>query len=233
MDDYFDETLEKEDLWPASEPVDMKPLYTRFYNAIHEIAINLVCGSCGVVGHNTKEFQQLPPIDPNLRLLTVDPSLIPFDYSCGISLLDDQRIMIDPLSIVRWETGVRIYVCTSCNRYLQRDQFPTEALANFHWIGPVPEELKALTLMEEMLIAHMHMFGKIIRLGNRKSCSALKGHVVLVPEETLALLDILPLPPDHLTDLAHVVWVGTTAPDRSKLVRYFSVRKTKVLNALR
>ena len=39
--------------------------------------------------------------------------------------------------------------------------------------------------------------------------------------------------PDSLADIAHVVWVGRSEPDLSKLAPQFTVRKHRVVNALR
>ena len=46
-------------------------------------------------------------------------------------------------------------------------------------------------------------------------------------------MDILPTSPDALADIAHVVWIGKTEPDISKIRAQFTVRKQKVINALR
>ncbi len=232
---HFDETLEKEDKWPDDSP-DMQLIYTKFYDMIHEYAINIVCGSCGIITHHTSEYQLLSSSYTNLGLLAIDPGLVPFDYSCGIPYIDMKHIMIDPLSVIRQDTDAVISVCNSCHHQLQQNQLPRESLANYRWIGPIPEELKDLTWVEEMLIARAHMFGRIIRLGERNhspSYAALKGHTVLVPQDTVALLNILPPPPDALSAFARVVWIGTTLPDKSRLTSYFSVRKNKVLAALR
>src|SRR5438552_1978876 len=78
---------------------------------------------------------------------------------------------------------------------------------------------------------------KGIPVGRRKheepAYSSIKGHIVLVPQNTMRLLDILPMPPDALADIAHVVWVGRSGPDISKLAPYFKVRKQRVVDALR
>src|SRR5947207_12905860 len=63
--------------------------------------------------------------------------------------------------------------------------------------------------------------------------SSLKGHIVLVPQNTMRLLDILPVSPDSLADIAHVVWVGRSQPDITKLATQFTVRKHKVIAALK
>ena len=100
----------------------------------------------------------------------------------------------------------------------------------------MPEKLKDLTWVEEALIARSHLFGRIFRLEERKNreplYSSLKGHVVLIPQNTVRLLDILPTSPDTLADIAHVVWVGSSQPDVAKLAPQFTVRKSKVIAAL-
>jgi hypothetical protein len=48
----------------------------------------------------------------------------------------------------------------------------------------------------------------------------------------MRLLNILPISPNSLADIAHVVWVGKSRPDISKLASQFTVRKQKVVAAL-
>jgi len=171
------------------------------------------------------------PAYHNFLLLRVDKNLVPFDFSCGIPRLDENQVMIDRLAINN--SDGKISICVSCYKALDNDRQPVEALANFRWIGDVPLELQGLTWIEEMLIARAHLVGKVIRLQDRAApgYSALKGHIILLPQDTTSLLDILPISPASLSDLVYVVWVGD-APDRTKLSPYFTVRKQKVLDAL-
>jgi hypothetical protein len=127
----------------------------------------------------------------------------------------------------------KISICSSCYSALEKCRRPADALANFRWINShVPPELQNLTWIEEMLVARAHVVGKVVRLQNRDSLgyAALKGHVILLPQDTTKLLDIL-MSPSSLSDLIYVVWVGE-APDRVKLSEYFTLRKQKVLDAL-
>jgi len=77
---------------------------------------------------------------------------IPFNFSCGIDLLDQNHVLIDKLGITQ---DKRIYLCRGCHNQLSKDHQPSEALANFHWVRPVPEELRDLTWIEELLIARV------------------------------------------------------------------------------
>src|SRR5579859_3105434 len=84
--------------------------------------------------------------------------------------------------------------------------------------------------MEELLIARAHLIGHIIRLQDRNSAShfRLKGHVILLPQDTMKLLTILPLLPSNLPDKVRIVWVGKPVRDIDGLRDYFSVRTHKV-----
>jgi hypothetical protein len=48
-----------------------------------------------------------------------------------------------------------------------------ESLANFRWVGPMPDELKDLTWIEELLIARAHFVGRVVRLQARNQASYL------------------------------------------------------------
>jgi hypothetical protein len=80
--------------------------------------------------------------------------------------------------------------------------------------------------MEELLIARAHLTGRIVRLQNRNNTShfSLTGHIILLPQDTTKLLDILPLPPSSLLDIVRVVCIGKPVQDTNGLHNYFSVR---------
>jgi len=129
-----------------------------------------------------------------LRHLCIPENVnIPFDFSCGIDLLDRSHILIDKLGITQ---DKRILLCHICHNQLSKDHQPSEALANFRWVGPIPEELQDLTWIEELLIARVHVCGSIVRLGQRNNPSSffgIKGHVIFLPQDTTQLIDLLPM----------------------------------------
>jgi hypothetical protein len=219
-------------LWP--QPLsDPKQLYRNFYEVMHKVSNNIICACCGIIGHNINDFNMISTDDKSLTALAVSPNLVPFSFECGITDIDQQHIMVDPLAVTDQGT---ISICQQCHSFLSRGSLPAEALANYRWIGSVPEELQDLTWVEEALIARSHLFGRIFRLEERRNreptYSSLKGHVVLVPQNTMRLLDILPISPDSLADIAHVVWVGRSQPEITKLAPQFTIRKSKVIAAL-
>ena len=74
---------------------------------------------------------------------------------------------------------------------------PAESLANFRWVGLVPDELKDLAWIEELLVACAQVVVRVVRLQARNQASyfGIKGHVILLPQDTTLLLDILPMTP--------------------------------------
>ena len=111
---------------------------------------------------------------------------------------------------------------------------PAESLANFRWVGPVSDELKDLTWIEELLVARAHVVGRVVRLQARNQASyfGIKGHIILLPQDTTLLLDLLPMTPTSLPDVVRVVWTGKSSPDRDRLRSQFTVRREIVYNAL-
>ena len=221
--------------WPTPLP-DRKAIYHSYYSEMDQVSHNIVCASCGTLGHDIRKYLFTSPTKELFKHLSVEPSLVPFPFECGIPDLDQISVMIDPLSIDP-HSGDKVAICRSCHSDLLKGKRPIQALANSRWIGPVPDELKDLTWAETALIARSHIFGRVFRLEERKSGRAtygsIKGHIILVPQNTLRLLDVLPMSPHSLADIAHVVWVGKTEPDLSKIRPQFSVRTNKVVTALK
>ena len=115
LDNGFAELQQQEEQFPLELP-DIKTLYTDFYKEMTNLAMNLVCASCGCIDHHIGKFEKLSVVDTSLRLLIVDPSIVPFSFLSGISHLDEQNIMIDPASIVHSSSSdiASLLICRSC-----------------------------------------------------------------------------------------------------------------------
>ena len=234
LDAQFADLQVKEQQWPLPGP-DVRPMYKKYLTHTYKLGQNIVCACCGCISHDITEFEiVLDSYGPLRRHLRIPEHVdIPFDFSCGIDLLDQNRVLIDKLGITQ---DKRIYLCRGCHNQFSKDCQPSEALANFRWVGPVPEELRDLTWIEELLVARVHVCGSIVRLGQRNNPSSffgIKGHVVFLPQDTTRLIDLLPMSPASLSDMVKVVWTGKSKPDRSCLRSRFMVRKHKVYNALK
>ena len=144
--------------------------------------------------------------------------------------------MIDRLAIQQEDSGSNVWLCSTCHPSIVLAKRPAESLANFRWVGlgPMPNELKDLTWIEELLIARAHVVGRVFRLQARKQGSyfGIKGHIILLPQDTTLLLYVLPMTPASSPDVVRVVWTGKSAPDRDRLRSQFTVRRDVVYNAL-
>src|SRR5437762_2395463 len=234
LDAQFADLQVKEQQWPLPGP-DVTPMYKKYLTYTYKLSQNIICTCCGYISHDIMEFKivldSYGPLRWHLRIPEdVD---ISFDFSCSINLLNQNHVLIDKLGITQDKC---IYLCQGCHIQLSKDHQPSKALANFHWVGPVPEELQDLTWIEELLIAQVHVCGSIVRLGQRNNPSSffgIKGHVVFLPQDTTRLIDLLPMSPASLSDIVKVVWTGRSKLHRSHLRSRFTVQKHKVNNALK
>ena len=203
-----------------------------FYHTSYSLAHNIICASYSIIGHDLTRFQYVHVTDRSLRFLSVPEDIyVPYDFSSGVDTLDARRIIVDKLGL---SADDKVSLCNSCYKAVKSGRRPHESLANFRWVGPQPDELQDLTWLEELLIARAHLVGRIVRLEERKKSSyfALKGHTILLPQDTTRLLDLLPMSPSSLPEVVRVVWTGKAAPEKTRLRSHFTVRKQKVYDAL-
>jgi uncharacterized protein DUF6570 len=130
--------------------------------------------------------------------------------------------------------------CSPCRSALREGKVPklsAKNSINVTMCQHYPSALEGLTSVEESLIAKCHPVGTILKLrpGGRSSpvaYNALRGHMIVIPQDPGPLLDILPSPDLKLNDIIKVVWLGKLAPTLSDLKPFLQVRKEKVLSAL-
>src|SRR5579859_7303304 len=129
---------------------------------------NIICVSCGCIGHDRSDYTLVSVLDQGLSCLKVEPrGLALYDFSCRISALDGQNIMIDPHGIQQDDSHSDVWLCNTCHPSIMLGKRPPESLAYFRWVGPMPDELKDLTWIEELLIARAHVVGRVVRLQAR------------------------------------------------------------------
>jgi hypothetical protein len=96
LDVDFDDLLRKQQNWPLPLERTGPDLYADFYHTTHSLAMNIVCASCGIIGHNVAAFQTVSVADAILRSLKIDDGVyIAYDFSSGVDLIDRHHIMID------------------------------------------------------------------------------------------------------------------------------------------
>jgi len=130
--------------------------------------------------------------------------------------------------------------CSLCHSAIKRNtvpKFSAENFVNVTMCQHYPAALDNLTPIEECLIAKCHPNGKVLKLrpnGHVSSVSynALRGHIIVIPQNPGPLLQILPSPELRLDNLIKVFWLGKQPPTDENLKPFLCVRKDKVLLAL-
>ena len=239
MDQEFEILQKVESEWPLPSP-DGKMYYDDFYERMRRVSVNHVCVSCACIDHSPSAGSTFPVDVELLRPLQIHAEeVVPFPFLCGVESLDVERIMIDKLGLSLSVDGRHhMYLCDPCHKSLHVGELPPEALANHRWVGDQPLELQNLSWIESIVIARGHMVASIVRLqksgGMDSAYFGIKGHAIIVPQDTTQLLDILPLPPSSLPDHVRVVWTGAASdvPQRHQLKHLFTINTDKVRAAL-
>ncbi|KAJ6596491.1 hypothetical protein B0H10DRAFT_1765690, partial [Mycena sp. CBHHK59/15] len=120
-------------------------------------------------------------------------------------------ILVDPDGVsfpVNGDPPV-LSLCSICHSSLKTKKIPLLSLANKTILGPVPDELKDLTVIEEAMIARCRSKCWIIQLKEENQDLVLastqhgvKGH----------LANILPPPIEEITSPVCVLFVGSAPP---------------------
>jgi hypothetical protein len=238
MDHEFETLQRVESEWPLPSP-DGKMYYDDFYEQMHRVSVNHVFVSCACADHSHTARSTCAVDIELLRPLRINAEEVPFSFLCGVESLDTESIMIDKLGLSLSVDGrPHMYLCASCHKCLWLGELLPEALANRRWLGPQPPELQDLSWIESIVITRGHMAASIVRLqksgGMNSAYFGIKGHAIIVPQDTTQLLDILPLPPSTLPDHVHVVWTGAVSdtPRPHQLKHLFTVNTEKVRAAL-
>ncbi|KAJ7205792.1 hypothetical protein GGX14DRAFT_397490 [Mycena pura] len=136
----------------------------------------------------------MPYDEGPLRDLLVDPDGVSFPPSGGIPTLS---------------------LCTSCYSSLKNKKMPPLSLANKNFLGPVPEELKDLTVIEEAMIARCRSKCWIVQLKEENQDLALattqrgvKGHIIIYPQQPSKLSQILPPPIEDIVSPVCALFIG-------------------------
>jgi hypothetical protein len=138
------------------------------------------------------------------------------------------------------------WICNECYRALVREKLPKFSLANNMWIGPIPYELRILTIPEHLLIARHYPRCYIFKLYPKNADHdfhpehlqrGIIGNVTLFETKTSAVVDMLEgkLMPQRSAVLASVLaitFVGTKKLPKNWLKSTFRVRRWAVYAAL-
>ncbi|CAF4480821.1 unnamed protein product [Rotaria sp. Silwood2] len=137
---------------------------------------------------------------------------------------------------INLETGCGI-ICNKCYKYLVSNKMPPCALNNSMWVGDVPQELQELTLSEQKLIALYRQSSCVIKLfsitrDSSLAQTALKGNVIIFPQNVSEIVRSLPLSSDELPQFIKIIFVGRSLPKKDQLRSILTVRREIIRKAL-
>jgi hypothetical protein len=214
-DEFDRHRLASQEFPPSVSHGTVRSAIESFRHSLQSKSDQQVCSSCGVFTTST-DVKTLTDGDNRLDKLK-DAGLDTCGYRDG-----------------HWK------FCTSCHADILRFKIPKFSALNSVNVltcDDYPEALKDLTFIEEAVIARRHPVGSILKLrpGKCRSPSsyyALRGHMVVMPQNPGPLLQILPSPDLRFQDLIKVFWVGKCQPMADDLKPFLEIRKSRVLSAL-
>ncbi|KAJ3561239.1 hypothetical protein NP233_g10314 [Leucocoprinus birnbaumii] len=145
------------------------------------------------------------------------------------------------------QPGDAIDICAECLRRLQHNKLPPLALANNMWIGPVPFQLRVLTLAECILVAIYYPTAYIMKLYPKDPSVrywdpntlnlGLKGNVStypLDPQEVARFMEDSTMPPPAtiLSETIGVTLIGLRGFPERTMPDILKVRRSRVRDAL-
>jgi hypothetical protein len=233
--------------WPKLVPSTMKEKIVRDFRAATSSAAltAFTCACCARQLPVQSRVQRLHS-DVNLDLLEgprsnwIDASFAPPPTPFEDGPLKGK--LIDPRGVIIQGGNFMLDFCVSCSRALQRRSLPKHALANKLYTGPVPDELKDLTMIEECMISRARAKSWIVKLQEQDSDSVsptaqrgLKGHTIIYPQQPDKLAEILPPTVSETLTFICVIFVGSSKLTKEWLrekAKPLVVRREKVRDAL-
>lgn len=137
------------------------------------------------------------------------------------------------------------WICDACMKLLKAGVRPKLALANNMWIGSVPDELRVLTVPEQMLVALHYPKAFVYKLFTRDGVirdpdllqRGMSGNVTVYPielKDVVGMLEgnLLPRRPELLVSVIAICFVGVGRLPQRWLKGTFRVRRAVVHTAL-
>jgi uncharacterized protein DUF6570 len=141
------------------------------------------------------------------------------------------------------DTDVQLLLCKQCFSCVKRDKIPALSLANSMYLGPIPSELKDLTVIEEAMIARCRAKCWVVQLKEEiqsiitpDSQRGMKGHIIIYPQRPSEIAKLLPPSKQDILTPVCVLFIGSTPPTTEWLrekAKPLCVRREKVRAALK
>ena len=216
--------------WPQPASMELKEQCIRNFRAAtsSESLRQFTCACCAE-SVNVSERKVIPIQDINLDLMHNRTDKV-FDSShCtppDLPFSDGPlaNTVVDPDGVMYVNGDMSFQLCHRCASSLSRNKLPRLAIANLNVLGQVPSGMKAMTMVEEMLIARCRAKQCIVKLQDHRTDVSLptsqrgfKGHVIVYPQKASELSDVLPPPVDDVVHPICVMFIGSTVPSQSWL----------------
>ncbi|KAF8313745.1 uncharacterized protein EI90DRAFT_3022553 [Cantharellus anzutake] len=141
--------------------------------------------------------------------------------------------------------GASVHLCGECLHHLSSNKLPPFTLLNKMWIGPVPEVLSQLTMLEQLLLTPVYPQCFVYKLHPKSGStgdptreqSGLRGNVTSFLMNTDEVVEMLkgakmPRPASILASVLAITYVGVGQLPINWLKLMFCVRHRAVLEAL-
>ena len=182
--------------WPQLVSTNLKEKIVKMFRAqTSKVSLSTFsCASCAESTLCTDRHAVLASeVDLNLLKFHQDPCLtsqaglnlntLPLPYKDGPL----QDVLLEPAGVTVDENGnLQLLLCNQCHSALKREKIPPLSLANGTFLGPIPDELKDLTVIEEAMIARCRAKCWIVQLKEENptivapdSQRAFKGHIII------------------------------------------------------
>lgn len=230
--------------WPQIPSIDVKDAcISQFRKLTSTTALMEKPCACCMRLTRRCDLQSVPISDIDLDLLKCPSDLahIPFFYH---SELPSGTLLHAPSVLVKDNT-LHCSLCASCFSNLRSHQLPALAVSNKLLLGNVPPQLSDLSVAEESMIALCRAKSMIFQLHTHRQGStsatlpnsqrAMKGHIIIHPQQPGPLMSILPPPVAEVSSPICVVFIGEHMPSHEWFVnnaKPLVVRHEKVYNAL-
>jgi hypothetical protein len=249
--------------WPELVSKDIKDSCINSYRSLtsSDVLKTFVCASCAslhlltekiVMSASDFDLNLLKRPDvrnpeigvlPDRRWLSVDPMIIhppmPFSNDLLADVLLDSEGVLD---IASDNSDATFMFCKPCASALNNKKVPALALANRTYIGPIPDELENLTIVEESMISLCRAKCHIIKLREEHNAvdipttqRGIKGNVIVFPQRPSAIAKKLPPALDDITSPICILFIGSQPPTQEWLrlhAKPLAVRPAKVRSAL-
>lgn len=122
-------------------------------------------------------------------------------------------------------------VCPTCLGPLKKGNLPKLALANGNWLGEVPDQLKGLTFLENMLISRVRHNACVLKVHSSGQYK-MRANAVMFNVPMPKVYRVLPPSKEELEEILAFIFIGPEpTPDMHKRLPSF-VRRNKVKDAL-